>query len=182
VGPTYRHRFPSRTRPALSVSCRPCPSAPLPIPSRTCPCLYAVGQPCQLRLPREPLLTRARMHTEKTGHIACPLAPASFEPRPHPLSSHCLISPTLTLSRALPPPLEPAGDPHPSCRPSSPLGATASLPERHPEVRNSLPCSVSLNSAMPWTIRARQSSVAPVCRARVTSDRFSPVPSPCVGP
>jgi hypothetical protein len=83
-----------------------------------------------------------------------------FEHRPHPLSLPCLISRKLTLSRALPSPLVLAGVPCPSCRPSGPSEVAPSLPEHRPEVRNTLPCSVSFNFASPWPIRHCWSSVA----------------------
>jgi hypothetical protein len=97
----------------------------------------------------QPSLTPIRAHAERTGHVACPRALAPFEPHPHQPSHPCLISPTLALSRFLPPKPKPAGDPRPPCQPSKPPGAASGLPEHHLEVRNSLPCSVSLHFALP---------------------------------
>jgi hypothetical protein len=79
-----------------------------------------------------------------------PTRPCSFWASPAAaLSVPCHISPTLTLSRALPPPLELAGDQRPPSRLSSLPEAMPSLPERRPEVRNSLSCSV----CQIWTVR-----------------------------
>jgi hypothetical protein len=89
-----------------------------------------------------------------------------FEPHPHPLSLPCLISPTLALSHALPSLLELVGDQRPPCQLSSPPGAAPSLPEHRPEVRNTLSCSVCLNSALSWLIFPCRSSAAPIRRAR----------------
>jgi hypothetical protein len=138
---------------------------------------------CPLSAPSypQPPLTHIRAHAEETTPVARPYALAPFEPRSHPLSLHCLISPTLALSCALPPPPVLTGDPRPPCRPSSPLEATLSRPEHRPEVRNSLTCPVTLNSALPWLFRPRQSLVAPVHRARMVTGRFGPILSPCIG-
>jgi hypothetical protein len=151
------------------------------LPSSACPCLCVVDPPCQSRLLRN-RCRPVQTHAERPGHVACPLAPAPFEPRPHLLSLPCLISPTLTLSRALPPTPMLAGDPRSPCQPSSQPEATPSRTEHCPEVRNSLPCSVSLNSALPKLIQPRRSSDALVRLAHAASSRFSPVSSPCFGP
>jgi hypothetical protein len=56
---------------------------------------------------------------------------------------------TINLYHALPPPLELPGDQHPPCRSSRAPRAAPILPERCPEVRNSLPCSSRHNSTLP---------------------------------
>jgi hypothetical protein len=75
--PIYRHRFPSRARPVLSLSYGPAPSAPIYHPPHAHPCLCAVGPPCQLRLPREPPLTSAHARREARLH-RLPTCPSSF--------------------------------------------------------------------------------------------------------
>jgi hypothetical protein len=83
-------------------------------------------------------------HTPRTMATLPAHAPQlPLEHRSHPFSLSCLISRKLTLSRALPPPLALARDPRSPCRPSSTPEAAPSLPERRPDVRNSLSCSVS---------------------------------------
>jgi hypothetical protein len=84
------------------------------------------------RMPRTPATSTAHAH-----QLPC-------EHRPHPLSLPCLISCKLTLSRALPSPLALAGDPCPSCLPSSPPEAVPSHPELRPKVRNPVSCSIFL--------------------------------------
>jgi hypothetical protein len=176
VGPTCRRRFPSPACPALSVP-RARLSAlriVLSVPS------LCRGPPVSSTFPvnhRGP----ARTHAENSGHIAYPLALASFEPRPHPLSppSSFLLG---HLSHALLPLPEIVRDPHPPCRPSNPLGAMPGLPDHRLEMRNSLSCSVSFISALPWLIRPRWSSVAPARCTRAVFGQIGHVLSPCFGP
>jgi hypothetical protein len=183
VGPIYRHRLPSRARPVLSLFRGPRPSASLPVSLAHAPVSLCRGLALSaLPSPRTATYSRAHARQEdRPCHM--PTCPSSFlSASPHSLSLPCLISPTLTLSHALPLPPELAGDLCPPCWQSRALGAAPSLPDRCPEVRNSLPCLVSRNSALSWLICPRRSSTAPVRRARVTSNQISPVPSPGCGP
>jgi hypothetical protein len=106
-----------------------------PVPSRC-----VVGPPCQLCLPRDPPWTSTHAHRDPRPRRPPTHPQLLFEHRPHPHSLPCPISHSLTLSRALPSPLDLAGDPRRS--PSSPE-ATPSDPELHLEVRHPFPCSIS---------------------------------------
>jgi hypothetical protein len=77
--------------------------------------------------------THARREDRLTSR-PCPLAP--FEPRTHPTSLPCLISPTPSTYHAHPPPLELAGEVRLPCRSPGALDTVPSLPERCPDVRN----------------------------------------------
>jgi hypothetical protein len=109
------------------------------------PCV--VG-PSQLHPPAAIANPHAR---REAGHVAYPHPQLPFEPRPHPLSLPCPISPTLNLSHAQ--------SSLPDRRRSAPTvpatrtpDAAPSLPKRRPEVRNLfralsvsiLPCHSSL--------------------------------------
>jgi hypothetical protein len=119
---------------------------------------------------------RARTsRTPTTSPAHTPYLP--FEHRSRPLSLPYLISPTPTLSCALPPTPKLAGDPRLPCQPSKPLGAASGLPEHRPEVRNSLPCSVSLIFVLLWPIRAHWSSAALVRCAHAATDQISLTPA-----
>jgi hypothetical protein len=115
-----------------------------PFPPRVCfPSLRRGASLSVLPSPRTVVDQRARMpRTPATSTAHAPQLP--YEHRPHPLSLPCLISRKLTLSRALPSPLALAGDPRPSCLPSSPPEAVPSHPELRPEVRNPVSCSIFL--------------------------------------
>jgi hypothetical protein len=131
--------------------------------------------------PRTVMDQRARTpRTPATSPAHAPQLP--LEHRPHSLSLPCLISRKPTLSRALPSPLMLARVPRPPYRPSSLSEAAPSLPERHPEVRNSLPCSVSFNSASPWPIRPCRSSAALARRLRTMAGQIGPHPVPLCWP
>jgi hypothetical protein len=125
MGPACQHcePFPPRTR---SLSLR---LAPLSAP------------------PSPQTVMDQRAHTPRTPATSPAHVPhLPFEHRPHPLSLPCLISLTPTLSRALPPPPEPAGDPRPPCRPYKLPGAALGFLEHRLEVRNLLLCSFSFNA------------------------------------
>jgi hypothetical protein len=94
----------------------------------------------------------------------------TLSPLPHFVQAHSLSCSAL------------AGDPCPSCRSSSPSEAAPSLLECRPEVRNSLTCSVSFNSALSWLIRPCRRSTAPARRPRAVPSQTGPVLSPSVGP
>jgi hypothetical protein len=100
----------------------------------------------------------ARTHTENPSHVACPhaLAPFWASPAPalstlhhfaqaHPLSHSVLAARASQSSASAVPAVQP-------------VRSLPSLLERRPEVRNSLPCSISFNSAL--LIRPCRSSVA----------------------
>jgi hypothetical protein len=124
---------------------------------------------------------RARMSRTLVTSLAH-VPQLSFEPRPHPVSFPYLILPTLALSRALPPPPKLTSDPRPPWRLSRAPRSVPSLPKRCPKVRNSLPCSVCLNSALSWLICPHRNSATPVHHAHAASRQISPVPSPSCGP
>jgi hypothetical protein len=130
------------------------------------------GPTCQLRLPRAQPWTGTRALTPRSpatslahtpqvapGHVARPrrvpcLLFFLLEPRLHPHSLPCPISHSPALSRALPMPLDLAGDPRPSCRSYSPSEAAPDHPELHPEVRHPFPCSVFPIVLHRWPISA----------------------------
>jgi hypothetical protein len=94
-----------------------------------------------------PLWTSARALThvrrDPRPHRS-PTRPTSFEHRPRPHSLPRPISRSVALTRALPTPLDLAGDPRPSCRSSSPPEATLGHPKLRPELRHPFPCLVFL--------------------------------------
>jgi hypothetical protein len=137
-----------RTRSTLSVPRAPARQRCEPF---TCDLSLSLHRGPALSAPSspQPLLTHVRMHAKEIAHVACLRTHLLFEPCPHLLSLPRLISPTLALSRALPPTPVLARDPHPPFRPSIPLEAAPSCPEHRPEVRNTFTCLVSLNSALP---------------------------------
>jgi hypothetical protein len=108
VGSTYRRRS-LRAHAPLSLSALwaylvsvVTSSLRVPVPLRHGPALPAPYSP-------QPPLTRACTHVEKASHVAPPRSQLSFEPRSHPLSLPCLISPTLSplaLSRRHPSSME----------------------------------------------------------------------------
>jgi hypothetical protein len=169
VGSTCQRCFPSARAFSPSPSTQwghsvavSCPRLYPPLP------LCLAGPPRQRA---EPFPTRARSPSLRRGtplsappsprptvdqharpHARTPRSPATslthapqllFEHHPHLHSLPCPVSHSLALSRALPMPLDLAGDPRPPClSPSSPE-ATPSDPELRPEVRHPFPCSVS---------------------------------------
>jgi hypothetical protein len=78
------------------------------------------------------------------GHDARPRAQLPFlEPRQCLTHTPHLTSLDFTLSRALPTPPAPTGDPRPHSQPSSLPKTAPSLPELRPEVRHPSTCPVS---------------------------------------
>jgi hypothetical protein len=129
---------------SIGASC-PRPRAPLP--------LYLVGPPHQHA---EPFPSRVRSLSLHRGSPLSALpslrpavdqhAHARRDPRPHRPHPHSLPHPILrklALSRALPSPLDLAGDPRPLCQSPSSPEATPSDPELRPMMRHPFPCSVS---------------------------------------
>jgi hypothetical protein len=149
--------FPVSASRARFISTPSC-SLRAPAPSRC-----AMGPPYQLCLPCAPPWTSARAlaHARQDPRPRRPHAPyLLFEHRPHPHSLPRSILRKLALSRALPTPLDLAGDPRPPCRSSSPPETVPSHPELHPEVRRLFPCLVSLIHASPWPIQSRRCAAA----------------------
>jgi hypothetical protein len=145
--PIYRRRFPRVCAPTLSLRCGPTSSTSWTIHPRSRSLSLRSGPALSALTSPQPLLTHVRVHVVETAHVACPRAPAPFEPHPHLLYLSYLISSTLTLSRALPSLFVLAEDPWPRCRSSSLPKVAPSRPELCPEVGNSFLCLVYLISA-----------------------------------
>jgi hypothetical protein len=147
VGPTCRCKFSSPRALPLSLSCGPgspvaesLPRAPLSSLSAPWACLVSFA-PSTLAVDRR---VRTRAHRRISRPRRLPTRPTPFlEPRQCPAHTPCLISHSLTLSRALPTPPAGAGDTRPRSRPSSSPEIAPSLPELHPEVRHPSPCPIS---------------------------------------
>jgi hypothetical protein len=135
VGPTYRHQL---LRP-LALPLPLCFAGPVHqcqaiAPVRPLFSLCAVGQPCQIRLPRTHRgPARAHSRTSPGFSATTPARPALYlEPRQCPAHIPHLISRSFALSRALPSPLAAVGDPRPCSRPSSSPETAPSLLELRP--------------------------------------------------
>jgi hypothetical protein len=207
VGSTWQRRFPSARASSPSPSAQwglfvgascPRPRVPFPLcltgpprqhaepfPPRPLP-LTASWDPCQLRLPRDPLWTstRALKHARRD--------PRPRRPPTHPSS---LLSTARTRTR-FPVPFRigslsltrsalaarPRRRPAPAVPVTYPPEVAPSDPELRPVVRHSFPCSVSPIILCRQPISASPSSAAAVRRARTVTGRISPVQCPCVGP
>jgi hypothetical protein len=155
-----RARAPLSLPQALTINVVARSHALAPVSLCSGPALSALSSPRTVANPR----AHARQEDRPRR---LPTRPSSFLstahtrslPLPHFAHDH-------SLAPALPPPPELAGDPRPLCWPLSPPEAAPSLPERRPEVRNSLLCSVSLNSALPYLIWPRRCSSTPTRHTR----------------
>jgi hypothetical protein len=149
MGPTCRRQFPSSVRSLslyiyiyiyLAGPVRQCRAVAPRVP-------FSLSVPWTLHVRSAfpaPAVDR-RVRTRARHRISRPRRPAPFlEPRQCPALAPRLISHTLVLSRALPSPLDVAGDPRPRSRASSSPKTAPSLPELRPEVRHPSPCPISL--------------------------------------
>jgi hypothetical protein len=125
--------------PGRQRHCTFAPCAPLCLCRGT-----ALSGPSSLQTIADPCARMPRKLAMSTAHL--PQLP--FDPCSHPLSLPCLISPTLSPSRAQPLQLELAGAVRPPCRPPRAPDATPSIPECRPEVRNVSSCSGCLDFAL----------------------------------
>jgi hypothetical protein len=153
--PTCRRQFLRPRSPLLSLPRGPCSLGAEPLPRAS---LFSLSAPWTLpissALPALAWTSACARH--RISRPRClPTCPAPFlEPRQSLHSLPRLISHSVTLSRALPSPLDAAGDPRPCSRPSSSSETAPSLVELRPEVRHLCQSLISLVSLCAWPILA----------------------------